>query len=290
MYPDAPIGIPAPLLLAFVGVASLIVGSFLNVVITRIPLMLERDERRWSLNQLHIQTPSQPTLNLLLPRSFCLACKQPIPLQHLVPVFSWLFLRGRCNNCHHPIKVRYLVVEILAVSFALALFPIHGLSMDFCFKLIFCYLLIAIAFMDWETGWLPNSLTLPLIGGGLLHSALSPWSPYAIAPIDAIIGLTIGYLLLWLLNYIYRTLKSRDAIGQGDFMLVAAMGAWFGWALLPLLLVVAATVALAIGLILLLRGTYSRQEGIRFGPFLSMAGIAFLFLRDGQWLPNFLVV
>ena len=260
-------------------------GSFLNVVITRLPMMLEREERNWSLRTLHIQPRTMSPLNLLWPRSFCPKCFTPIPITHLIPVISWIYLRGRCHACQHTISIRYPIVELLTALIAVSLFANVGVSLDFGFKLFFCLALIAIATMDWETGWVPNSVTIPLIGGGLLYSILDPWQAHTVSPTDAIIGAMAGYGLLWFLNFVYKTLRAKEAIGEGDFMLVAAFGAWFGWVLLPLILVIAGTAATAFGIVSLIRRNYNPDEGIRFAPFLSATGITFLFARDWDLLP-----
>ena len=269
-------------------VFGLLAGSFLNVVITRLPMMIERTERRLSLQQLAIEPPPAATLNLAWPGSFCLSCRSPIRWYHNVPLVSWMLLRGHCASCGSPISPRFPLVEALTATLFLTLFTCYGASVEFCFKAFFCMTLLAVAYIDWETGLLPDAATVPLIGGGLLYSTFTLFDANGVTPSDAIIGAVVGYGLFWTLNFAYRSLTGRDGIGYGDFKLVAALGAWFGWILLPLALLLAAMFAFVFGLIGLLRGTYQRDLGIRFAPFISVVGVGLLLARDLGVLPAYL--
>ena len=277
-----------PLGHVFVAVFGLVLGSFLNVVITRLPMKVERDERHLSLQQLNIEPPKVAPLNLAWPPSFCPGCRTPIRWRHNIPIVSWVMLRGRCANCDMPISVRYPLVEATSALLLLVLFMSYGPSLEFCFKAFFCLSLIAVAYMDWETGWLPDVATIPLIGAGLLFSVFAEAQLGALGPTDAIIGAAAGYGFFWLLNFAYRSLTGRNGLGYGDFKLVAALGAWLGWVLLPLNLLFAALIAFAFGIYMVIVGTYQRDVGIRFAPFLSVVGIGLLLVRDLGLLPTYL--
>lgn len=272
----------------FVVVVGLVLGSFLNVVITRLPMMVERDERDLSLRQLNIEPPHVTALNLAWPRSFCPSCRAPIRWRHNIPLLSWFMLRGRCACREKPISIRYPLVEATTALLLLVLFISYGPTLEFCFKAFFCLSLIAVAYIDWETGWLPDVATIPLIGAGLLYSVFAMTMPGALGPSDAIIGAVAGYGLFWLLNFAYRSLTGRNGLGFGDFKLVAALGAWLGWVLLPLNLLIAALLAFAFGIYMVVVGTYQRDTGIRFAPFLSAVGIGLLVTRDLDLLPVYL--
>lgn len=272
----------------FVAVFGLVVGSFLNVVISRLPMKVERDERHLSLQQLNIEPPKVRAINLAWPPSFCPNCRTPIRWRHNIPIVSWLMLRGRCAQCGMPISVRYPLVEATSALLFLALFVSYGPTLEFCFKAFFCLGLIAVAYMDWETGWLPDVATIPLIGAGLLYSVFAVAQLEVPGPTNAIIGAVAGYVLFWLLNFVYRSLTGRDGLGYGDFKLVAALGAWLGWVLLPLNLLVAALFAFVFGICMVITGKYHRDVGIRFAPFLSVAGIGLLLGRDLGLLPAYI--
>ena len=272
----------------FVVGIGLLIGSFLNVVITRLPLMVERDERHLSLQQFNIEPPQDVPINLAWPRSFCPSCRVAIGWRHIIPVLSWFALRGRCANCEQPISIRYPFVEATTALLLLVLFMSYGPSLEFCFKAFFCLVLITVAYIDWETGWLPDVATVPLIGAGLLFSVFAVSQPGALGPTDAIIGAVAGYGLFWLLNFVYRSLTGRNGLGYGDFKLVAALGAWLGWVLLPLNLLFAALIAFVFGIYMVVVGTYQRDVGIRFAPFLSVVGIGLLLGRDLALLPIYL--
>ena len=281
------VDLPTPVAIGFMLVFGLLIGSFLNTVIHRLPMMIERNERQESLRTLHIATPNLETFNLGWPRSRCPNCHSQILIRHLLPIVSWFYLRGRCKVCKQSISIRYPLVEALTALLAVWLFLEHGLSFEFVFKFFFCCVLLAAAVIDWESGWLPHLLTVPLIGGGLLFSVIAPYDAHSVSPSDSIIGLVVGFTFLWLLNYIYRALLHREGIGYGDFMLVGAFGAWFGWVFLPLILVIASVLSLVMGLVLLARGQYDAQEGVRFGPFLAFTGITAMLGRDLGWFASY---
>lgn len=279
----------SPLGTLFVALFGLILGSFLNVVITRLPLMVEREERRLSLLNLNIAPPAQKVLNSARPRSFCPICGSDIKWRHNIPIISWLWLKGQCSKCNAAISVRYPVVESLSALLLVVLYMTYGPTLAFCFNAFFCLSLLAIAYIDWETGWLPDTLTLPLITAGLIYSVLTINNLTNVSPSDAIIGVVLGYGLFWFLNFVYRSFSGRDGLGYGDFKLVAALGAWFGWVLLPLTLLIAGLLGFLFGIALVAIGSYQRDAGIRFGPFLAITGIGLLLTRDLDLLPLYLL-
>ena len=233
---------------------ALSVGSFLNVVIYRLPQNILHPEEQ---------------LTLALPRSHCPHCKTPLRLRDNLPLIGWLLLRGRCFHCQHSISVRYPATELLTLfcSALLAIFLPWNLTLGAA--LLLCWVLLALMLIDMEHQLLPDMLTLPLLWAGLLAKVFGiiPGSP-----VQAIVGAAAGYLTLWLLAAIYRYWRGIDALGMGDAKLLAAFGAWLGWQALPSLLLLAAA-----GGILATLGAYllkgrDLHQPVPFGPFLSLAG------------------
>lgn len=234
---------------------GLTLGSFLNVVIHRLPRMARgrRLVRRY---------------NLAWPRSHCPACRQTLRVRHLLPVFSWLCLRGRCAYCQARISLRYPLVEVLcAASFALLTWSAPSLPW-LAGGLVYTSVLIALAFIDLETGLLPDGLTLPLLWAGLLFHLDSRSLPLA----DAVLGAVAGYLLPWGIYWCYRLASGKEGLGYGDFKLLAALGAWLGWRALPSLLLISSLTGLAVAGILMLSRRMSRHDALPFGPFLALSG------------------
>jgi leader peptidase (prepilin peptidase) / N-methyltransferase len=272
-------------LVLFVGsvfILGLVVGSFLNVVIYRLPIMLQRE---WQLQAAEVlgQTPgaAQDRFTLSTPRSACPQCKAPITALQNVPLVSWLVLRGRCASCNQPISVRYPLVE-LATGLLSALVAWHfGFGPAAACGILVTWLLIAMTGIDIDHQLLPDNLTLPLMWAGLLAAvAIGPIPGFAlpVSPRDAILGATGGYLSLWSVFHIFRLITSKEGMGYGDFKLFAALGAWLGWqALLLIILLSAATGAILGILMIVLRGR-DRAAPMPFGPYLAAAGwIAMLY-------------
>jgi leader peptidase (prepilin peptidase)/N-methyltransferase len=283
---------------AFIAVAlivGLLVGSFLNVVIHRLPRMLERQwraecEALGGSEAPAAGTPAPQRYDLIAPRSACPSCNAPIAAWHNIPVLSWLLLRGRCASCGAPIGLRYPLVEAAtAVLTALVAWK-FGFGLPALFAICITWYLIAAAIIDLEHQLLPDSLTLPLLWFGLLASLLPLTGPAASLPVDprsAIIGAAAGYLCLWSVYHLFRLATGKEGMGYGDFKLLAALGAWLGWQmLLPIVLASAAVGALTgIGLIVFRR--HARGVPIPFGPFLAAAG--WLALMWGpEWVSNYL--
>lgn len=262
-----------------VGLFSLIIGSFLNVVVFRLPRMLQsrwRQECQLLLNQA-VDPSSKRDFNLAVPGSHCPACQSPIPLRFNIPLLGYLFLKGNCHTCGARISLRYPLLEVLALILALMALRHFGCSAEWVFALFFLWILLVLCFIDMEHQWLPDTLTLPLLWLGL---CLSVFNLY-VSPEASILGAAIGYLCLWSVFWIFKGLTGRDGMGFGDFKLLAALGAWVGWTGIPWILVIASFSGAAFGIAMVLAGRMGRQATFPFGPFLALGGaIVFLYPDD----------
>ena len=261
-------GAPAAALL---GVLGLLVGSFLNVVIHRLPRMLER---QWAAEcaELQGQAPASdaPRYNLVVPRSACPHCGHAIRWYENVPVLSYLALRGRCSQCAAPIGWRYPGVELLTGGlFAWAGLQ-WGLTTTAALWSGFAAAVVALACIDWDTTLLPDDITLPLLWAGLVASALG-WLPTALP--DALWGAVAGYLSLWLVYWAFKLVTGKEGMGHGDFKLFAALGAWFGWQALVPIILMASVIGAVIGIAIKLRGGLREGGYVPFGPFLALGGL-----------------
>ncbi|HUX74479.1 MAG TPA: A24 family peptidase [Steroidobacteraceae bacterium] len=284
-------------------VIGLVVGSFLNVVIYRLPLMLEREWRaqaadlspspdaphaphaphapqathgaHGAAHAATIHAGAAQAFNLLTPRSACPACKAPIKARHNVPVLSWLWLRGRCAACRARIPARYPAVELACALSSAAVAWHFGFGAAAACALLVTWALIALGAIDIDHQLLPDGITLPLMWTGLLAAVAFgplPGSALPVAPRDAIFGAAAAYLSLWLVFQIFRLVTGKEGMGYGDFKLFAALGAWLGWTLLPLIIVLAAAAGAALGLLMIALRGRERSAPIPFGPYLAMAG------------------
>ena len=265
------------LYIALLTILGLLVGSFLNVVIYRLPIMLERS---WQQEYREYFGGGEETadatteqglperFNLLVPRSACPHCGHPISALENIPLISWLWLRGRCRDCQAPISARYPLVELLTglASGCVAWhflpgWPLYG-------ALLLTWTLIALTFIDLDKMLLPDQLTLPLLWAGLLLNLLGGLASLQ----DAVIGAMAGYLLLWSLYWGFKLLTGKEGMGYGDFKLLAALGAWLGWQSLPLILILSSVVGAVVGISLMLLRRHQQGNPIPFGPYLAMAG------------------
>jgi leader peptidase (prepilin peptidase) / N-methyltransferase len=264
-------------------VLGLVVGSFLNVVIHRVPIMMERQWREQcaELEQpdfaatVPANPPSKERFNLVVPRSACPACKAPITALQNIPILSYLFLRGRCANCGARISPRYPIVEALTGILSAAVAWKLGFGWPTAAGLVLTWFLVALAFIDIDHKLLPDSLTLPLLWLGLLLSLFAPAQGLAPVPVDmrsSIIGAIAGYLSLWSVYHLFRLLTAKEGMGYGDFKLLAALGAWLGWQMLLPTVLIAAAVGAVTGIALLAARGQNRSTPIAFGPFLAAAG------------------
>ncbi len=252
-------------------VLGLLVGSFLNVVIYRTPLILERQWRRQCEELAGHEAPAEPRFNLVVPRSACPACKAQIKAIHNVPVLSWLALRGKCAACGARISARYPLVELLTAILSAAIawkFAPVGLPAVGA-ALVLTWFLIALTFVDFDTQLLPDSLTLPLLWLGLSASVMGYTG---VAPREAIIGALAGYLSLWSVYHLFRLATGKEGMGYGDFKLLAALGAWLGWQMLLPIILLSALVGAITGIALIVVRGRDRNVPIPFGPFLAAAG------------------
>jgi leader peptidase (prepilin peptidase)/N-methyltransferase len=274
-----------PALAGVVFLLGLLVGSFLNVVIHRLPIMLERSWRREALALDGQEPPHAEPYDLVRPRSACPNCKAPITALQNVPVVSWLALKGRCANCRNPISARYPLVETFTALLSAAVAWRFGFGWTTAAALVLTWFLVALAFIDIDTQLLPDSLTLPLLWLGLLLAVVMPHIPGDRLPVDlrsAVIGAIAGYLVLWSVYHVFRQVTGKEGMGYGDFKLLAALGAWMGWQILVPLLIVAAGVGAVVGVTAIVLRRHKASVPMAFGPYLAAAG--WLMLMFGPWL------
>ena len=266
---DMDFGLPLPVIIATAFVFGAVIGSFLNVVILRLPSMLEARWKRDCSELLELEQPkSDDPPGLVKPASHCPKCKAPIKPWHNIPIISYLLLRGRCNNCGESISIRYPAVELLTATLtALAIFS-FGLTPQGIAAVLLIWILIALAFIDLDTQLLPDAITIPALWVGLLLNTQSLFAE----PIDAIIGAATGYLFLWSIYQLFRLLTGKEGMGYGDFKLLAVFGAWFGWQLLPQILVISSLAGAVIGILMIVTGLNKKGQPIPFGPYLAIAG------------------
>ena len=242
-------------------VFSLLIGSFLNVVIVRLPRKMhwqwEKDEQG-----------AAPPPGIAWPPSHCPSCEHALSWWENLPLLSYLLLHGRCRACGAGISLRYPLVEALTALLSLVVVLILGPQWSTVAALVLTWALIALAFIDLEHFLLPDRITLPLLAVGLLVNAIGGFTD----PLSALIGAVSGYGLLWAVYHAYRALTGREGFGYGDFKLLGALGAWLGWQLLPLIILLSAGVGAAIGITLILIRRHQRSEPLPFGPFLAGAG------------------
>ena len=263
---------PTALYLA-VGLFSLCIGSFLNVVIYRTPKMMEQEWRTDCQLFLHPDQPiiDESKITLSKPASTCPKCQTPIRWYQNIPVISWILLRGKCGNCQNPISIRYPFIELLTAACALIVVAVFGPTIQMLFGLVFTYVLIALTFIDFDTQLLPDRYTLPLAALGL---GINSYAIYT-TPGSAIWGYIIGFLCLWVVYYLFKLVTGKEGMGYGDFKLLAALGAWMGPMLLPLIVLLSSLVGAIIGIILL--KVRKENQPFAFGPYIAIAGwIAFL--------------
>lgn len=262
------------LFVALAGILGLLVGSFLNVVIHRLPKMMENEWREQCaelsapIDQAPGHLAQKPTYNLVLPRSACPSCGHRISALENIPVVSYLALGGRCRGCKSKISARYPIVEamtgllsgLVAWHFG---FGIAGLS-----ALILLWGMIALTFIDADTQLLPDSITLPLLWLGLIVNSNSTFTDLR----SAVLGAVFGYLALWSVYWLFKLATKKEGMGYGDFKLLAAIGAWLGWQVLPLVILLSSVVGAVIGIALIVLARMGRNIPLPFGPYLAMAG------------------
>lgn len=248
---------------------GLIVGSFLNVVIHRIPKMMQRESDNYVAVESGKPPPHTDKYNLMLPHSHCTACGHRITALENIPVISYLALRGKCGACKAPISPRYPLVEVLTGALSALLVWHFGSGWAGLATLLFAFLLIAMTFIDADTQMLPDDLTFPLLWAGLLVNINGTFVPLA----DAVIGAAAGYLALWSVYWAFKLATGKEGMGYGDFKLLAALGAWLGWTMLPTIILLSSVVGALVGIVLIVFAKRGRDKPIPFGPYLAAAGV-----------------
>ena len=254
-------------------IVGLCVGSFLNVVIHRLPRMLEREWKAQCAELRKEAVPDEPAYNLVVPRSACPACGHMITALENVPVVSWLALRGKCSACKAPISARYPIVEIMGGVLAVAAIVAFGATAKGAAACVLLWMLLALTMIDADTQYLPDDLTLPLLWAGLLVNLGGLFTPLP----SAVIGAIAGYLTLWTVYWLFKLIRGKEGMGYGDFKLLAALGAWLGWTMLPLIVLLSSAVGAVIGLGLIAFKGRDNELPIPFGPYLAIAGAIALF-------------
>lgn len=275
----------------FVFLLGLLVGSFLNVVIYRYPIILKRQWKSECIEYLAQDNDSnssvseetkQQRFDLLYPHSQCPSCQHQITALENIPVISWLFLRGKCSSCKNPISIRYPIIEFLTASLSVLVAYQFGYGLTTLCLLAFTWALISLSMIDFDTQFLPDDITLPLLWAGLLASLLGL---IAVPISDSLIGAMAGYLSLWSVYKLFKLATGKEGMGYGDFKLLAALGAWLGWQMLPIVIFLSAFVGTIVGVSLMLFLGRDKNIPIPFGPYLVVSG--FLALLFGNELNRF---
>lgn len=263
---------------AFLGVLGLLIGSFLNVVIYRLPKMMER---QWAEECAQLSgkesdpTQTREQFNLLVPRSACPHCSHQIRWYENIPVVSYIFLRGKCSNCSKPIRLRYPLVELVCGALFAYIGWNWGTQINALAICAFAAILLTLALIDWDTTLLPDDLSIPLIWLGLMAATLH-WTPIGWAA--SFWGAVAGYLSLWLIYWVFKLATGKEGMGYGDFKLFSALGAWFGWqALIPMILI-ASVIGAIVGIAMKMSSSLREGKYVPFGPFLAGAGFTALIL------------
>jgi len=280
----------AAVFIAVVFAFSLLLGSFLNVVIHRLPIMMEREWREQA-DEL-ASTPPENKLpegrfDLVMPRSRCPSCGVLITALQNIPVISYLLLKGRCANCKTSISVRYPLVELMTALLAAITAWQFGAGWEALMAITLTLTLVAITMIDADTQLIPDSIVLPLMWLGLAMSLFHPLAgadTLFIAPTDAIVGAMAGYLALWSVYWLFKIATGKDGMGYGDFKLLAALGAWLGWQQLPMIIMMSAVVGVAINIAMIVGGGRDRSTPIPFGPYL--AGASWITMLWGETIKN----
>lgn len=273
IFDSSYVALPENLPISFIaGIFGLLIGSFLNVVIYRLPKMMQRDFDNYIAEQNSQNLPHQEAFNLIVPRSACPHCGHRINAIENIPVISYLALRGSCAHCKVPISIRYPLVETLSALTSFGLIWHFGTGPAGLASLVFAYFLIALALIDFDTQLLPDDLTLPLLWCGLLVNTQGIFCSLN----SAVLGAVIGYLSLWSIYWIFKLVTGKDGMGYGDFKLLAALGAWCGWTILPVIILLSSLSGAIIGVGLVLFAGRSRDVPLPFGPYLAIVGLFML--------------
>ena len=249
-------------------VLGLLLGSFLNVVIYRLPKMMQREFDNACADNCGQEPRHLDTFNLSVPRSACPCCGHKITALENIPIISYLVLGGKCRGCKAPISPRYPIIEAIAGALSALMIWKFGSGLAGLAAMAFA-LLLAMTFIDLDTMYLPDDLTYPLLWLGLLVNLDGAFAPLR----DAVIGAVAGYLVLWSVNMLYKLVRKQDGMGGGDFKLLAALGAWMGWQMLPAIILLSSVVGALVGIAMIVLGKHGREQPIPFGPYLTGAGL-----------------
>lgn len=252
-----------------IGIISLLVGSFLNVVIHRVPKMMQRESDNYVASEKGEALPHTDRYNLMVPRSACPHCGHQITAVENIPVISYIMIGGKCAGCKAPISIRYPIVELLTAAISALLIWHFGSGLAGLGAVLFGWFLIAMTFIDADTQLLPDDLTLPLLWCGLLINLNTTFTPLT----DAVIGAVAGYLSLWSIYWLFKLATGKDGMGYGDFKLLAALGAWMGWSMLPVIVLLSSAVGAVVGISMIVFKKMGRNNPIPFGPYLAGAGL-----------------
>lgn len=255
------------------GIIGLLVGSFLNVVIHRLPKMMEREWQQQCAELNGQPAETSATYNLVVPRSACPHCNHAISALENIPVISYLLLRGKCAGCAASISPRYPFVEALSGLLSAYAAWHFGFGLAGIAAIILMWALIALTFIDFDTQLLPDSITLPLLWLGLLLNLNGAFTSLP----HALIGAVVGYLVLWSVYWAFKLTTGKEGMGYGDFKLLAALGAWLGWTMLPLIILLSSLVGAVVGIALIMFAKHGRNIPIPFGPYLAGGGLIALF-------------
>jgi leader peptidase (prepilin peptidase)/N-methyltransferase len=265
--------IASPLSYVLLTLFSLVIGSLLNVIIHRLPVMITQDMERECRHYLQLPRTPKKEINLFFPRSFCPKCERTISAVHNIPLLSFFLLKGRCRYCHEAIALRYPFVELLSVVLALLSAWMFGFTFTLLFVLLFVWLLLCLFFIDLEQRLLPDELTLSLLWLGLIANTASLFTTLP----EAVLSSASAYLILWGFIRLYYLITGKIGMGNGDFKLFAAFGAWFGWTQLPFVLLLASAGGAVVGFSYLKIKNKEKDTPIPFGPFLCIAALVSLF-------------
>ena len=255
------------------GLLGLLVGSFLNVVIHRLPKMMAREWTEQCAVLRDEEAPAASSYNLVVPRSACPTCGHAIGALENIPLLSYVWLRGKCAGCGIHISARYPLVELITGILSAFAAWHFGFGWAAAGALLFIWALVALSFVDFDTQLLPDSITLPLLWLGLLFNLTGVYVPLA----DAVVGAVLGYLILWSVYWLFKLVTGKEGMGYGDFKLLAAIGAWLGWKVLPVVILLSSVIGAVVGIGLIVLARRGRSVPIPFGPYLAGAGLVALF-------------
>jgi len=268
----------------FVVILSLVIGSFLNVVVYRLPKMMHNgwyaECREFLTDELKgIPSKEVAPLTLSTPDSTCPKCGHKIRFYENIPVFSWLFLKGKCSQCKNSIAIRYPLVEAATALLSLVIALQFGVSLETLLLLVLTWGLVCLTLIDFDHMLLPDQIVMPLLWLGLLVNVNDTFVPLS----DAVIGAAVGYMSLFSVFWLFKLLTGKEGMGHGDFKLFALFGAWIGWQLLPILILMASVVGAIVGISLMLFKNHQREQAIPFGPYLAVAGWITILWGQGIW-------